>query len=305
MPKHGDYRHGWQFMHAMYRMIRKHCGIKMFFQHLHRRLDQLLIKVGAPEGVRTNAADLQSRADLGDVPVIGRWEYMQKAAWHLRRTNPELIDPHATLLRLWLGRAGITDCRLCPMLKEGFVAIGIYEHHRWYSQPNSKESEFGELPHVVVLARGLADSWITAQLDLTCDIYDRVLRPSFMLARRDGARFLLKNRSLRVELLQRMKECETERLSCWSEVAALPELSRSLFRLAIARVFESSLKKSVEQREWAGMDNLLVALADEDLAWEIGWLIHSYLVEEGLTPALGGAHAPPVRPKYTYVLALL
>ena len=64
-------------MHATYRMIRKHCGIRMYFQHLHRFLDQKLIKAGAPDGVRTNATDLQSRAALGDIPVIGRWEYMQ------------------------------------------------------------------------------------------------------------------------------------------------------------------------------------------------------------------------------------
>ena len=75
MPKHGDYRHGWQFMYGCYRMIRKHCGIQMFFQHLHRFLDKKLIEAGAPDGVRTNATNIQSRSNLGDTPVGGRWEY--------------------------------------------------------------------------------------------------------------------------------------------------------------------------------------------------------------------------------------
>jgi hypothetical protein len=219
----------------------------------------------------------------------------------MRRVNPELIDPRATTLRMWLGLAGISDCRLWAMLPLGFLALGIYEHHRWYGHANAKDSPFGELPHVVVLARAFSDTWIKAQLDLTCDLYELVLQIAFMLARRDGARFLLKNRSLRVELIQRIKERGVERLPCWREVKKLPELSRTLFRLGTERVLESSLEKSVEQRGWAGQDNLLVALADEDLAWHIGWLMHSWLVQHGLAPPVEGAHTPPVRPKYTYV----
>lgn len=79
-PKQGDYNHAFQLLHTVYRTIRKHCGKKMFFQHLHRHLDQKLIAAGAPDGVRTNADKMENLAGLGSTPMQARWESTEKLA---------------------------------------------------------------------------------------------------------------------------------------------------------------------------------------------------------------------------------
>ena len=131
----GNYAHPVQFMHTLFRLIRVHVGVQIFFQHLHRFLDAKLREVGAPDSLHTCAVSMLTLADLGSVPMGSRWESMEKKAVKLR-SKPELISTEDTLLRFHLARAGIRDLSLLPMLELGLVAVGVYEHHSWFSQPS-------------------------------------------------------------------------------------------------------------------------------------------------------------------------
>lgn len=55
-----------------------------------------------------------------------------------------------------------------------------------------------------------------------------------------------------------------------------------------------------QQRSWSITGNLLLALADEDLSFDIGWLVHDYLVKAGLTAEVEVA-VRPERPKFSNV----
>ena len=57
-----------------------------------------------------------------------------------------LIDPKETLLIQWLKKVGVDDFTLRPMLCLGFLAVGIYEHHRWYSVPSADRYKYGDFP---------------------------------------------------------------------------------------------------------------------------------------------------------------
>lgn len=71
-----------------------------------------------------------------------------------------LIDPKETLLIQWLKKVGVDDFTLRPMLCLGFLAVGIYEHHRWYSVPSADRNKYGDFPLIVLLYRGLNDPWM-------------------------------------------------------------------------------------------------------------------------------------------------
>ena len=175
---------------------------------------------------------------------------------------------------------------------------------------------YGAEPLIVVLARGLKSSWLLAEMDLVRDLYTMVLQPMYMEARAHegdgGARYILKVRSFRIELFERLIDSGVEKLKCWDEVLKLKDITASedeevvsaltrqmLFKSAAERVLEGSLEKSLEQRGWSATHGLLISLADEDLALDVGLLVHGYLVEKHLAPALAGAAAREPRAKYS------